>query len=149
MSRQRKLIHMLVLGTALLATSATETLAHARYDRSEPPAGSTLDGTPFVLKAWFTQELMSRSSIVVHDAAGTQVDLGDGRVDLDDPDRKVMLVSLPQLSPGSYQVTWTTLSAEDGDEDTGTFAFDVAATASAASVTSPTMASKGACTSDQ
>jgi methionine-rich copper-binding protein CopC len=143
------LIHVFVLATALLVASAADTFAHARYDRSEPPAGSTLDGTPFVLKAWFTQELVSRSTIVVHDAAGTQVDLGDGRVDLDDPDRKVMLVSLPQLPPGAYQVTWTTLSAEDGDEETGTFAFEVAATAPAASVTSPTMASKGACTSDQ
>jgi hypothetical protein len=60
-----------------------------------------------------------------------------------------MLVSLPQLPSGAYQVTWTTLSAEDGDEETGTFAFEVAAAAPAASVTSPTMASQAACTSDQ
>ena len=110
---------------ALLATCSSTTLAHARYVGSEPPADAIVSPGAFVLKAWFSQELMSQSAIAVLDAAGTQVDLGDGRVDLDDPDRKVMLVSLPDLPEGVYMVFWTTVSAEDGDVESGAFSFGV------------------------
>jgi methionine-rich copper-binding protein CopC len=110
---------------AFLTLTPATTLAHARYERSEPTAGGMVDATPIVLRAWFNQELMSASMIAVYDAASTQVDLGDGRVDLDDPDRKVMLVSLPELPPGVYTVHWVTLSAEDGDWADGTFTIGV------------------------
>ncbi len=99
--------------------------AHARYDHSDPTAGAVLDGTPFVLRAYFSQELMKASTIRVLDVTGTQVDLGDGRVDTDDPDRKLMVVSLPTLPPGVYTVEWNSVSAEDGDAETGTFMFGV------------------------
>ena len=114
-----------IAAAAMLTIGTIPTFAHARYDRSEPPAGSMVDGTPFMLRAWFSQELMKASTIDVVDEAGNQVDLGDGRVDLDDPDRKLMLVSLPALPTGVYTVRWSTLSAEDGDWDSGTFTFGV------------------------
>lgn len=114
-----------IVALTLLVTSASSAFAHARYDRSEPPAGAALDGSPFVLRAYFTQELTSRSTIRVLDASGTQVDLMDGHVDLDDPDRKAMVVSLPQLPEGVYTVEFTTVSAEDGDDFTDRFAFGV------------------------
>ena len=109
----------------LLGAHPLPTFAHAHYDRSEPMAQGTVEGTPFVLKTWFNQELMSASTIKVLDQAGTQVDLGDGRVDLDDPDRKLMVVSLPELPVGVYTVAWASLSAEDGDWADGTFTFGV------------------------
>jgi methionine-rich copper-binding protein CopC len=117
-----------ILALGLLVASSSNAFAHARYDRSEPPAGSALDGTPFVLRAWFTQELTSKSTIRVVDAYGTQVDLGDGGVDLDDPDRKAMTVSVPELPPGVYTVEFTTVSAEDGDAEPGSIAFGVGMT---------------------
>jgi methionine-rich copper-binding protein CopC len=110
----------------LLLTSTTSVLAHARYDRSEPPSGSALDGSPFVLKAWFTQELSSkRSYLQVFDENGLQVDLGDGKVDLDDPIRKLMTVSVPELPPGVYTVKYGADSAEDGHLYENAFAFGV------------------------
>ena len=102
-----------------------------------------VDGTPFVLRAWFTQELMLRSTIVVVDEMGNQVDLGDGRVDEDDPDRKSMVVSLPALPYGVYWVNWTTVSAEDGDDDGGTFAFGVGVTPPTAGTEIPPAAASG------
>jgi methionine-rich copper-binding protein CopC len=117
--------------TAVLLGDAAPAAAHARYERSEPPAGATIDGVPFVLRAWFSQELMLRSTIAVVDEAGNLVDLGDGRVDEDDPDRKAMVVSLPALPPGTYSVNWTAVSAEDGDAESGTFTFTVGAPVSA------------------
>jgi methionine-rich copper-binding protein CopC len=109
----------------LLLSSTGSVFAHARYDRSEPPSGTALDGQPFVLKAWFSQELTSKSTMQVFDANGVQVDLGDGHVDLDDPVRKMMLVSLPELPPGIYTVRYGADSAEDGHTYPGAFAFGV------------------------
>jgi copper resistance protein C len=117
-----------IVGLSLLLASSSQAFAHARYDRSDPPAGAMLDGQPFVLKAYFTQELTSKSTMRVLDANGAQVDLADGHVDLDDPDRKVMVVSLPALPTGVYTVEWGTVSADDGDSETGTFALGVGMT---------------------
>ena len=117
-----------IVGLSLLLASSSHAFAHARYDHSDPPAGAMLDGQPFVLKAYFTQELTSKSTMRVLDANGAQVDLADGHVDLDDPDRKVMVVSVPTLATGVYTVEWGTVSADDGDSETGTFALGVGMT---------------------
>ena len=61
------------------------------------------------------------------DASGNRVDGGDSRVDLADPDRKLMRVSLPALPDGVYTVNWRTLSATDGGEATGSIRFGVGA----------------------
>lgn len=124
--RRGRLAAIALLAVAVLLTSPTAASAHSRYDHSEPASGSALDGNPFVLKAWFTQELSSkRSYIQVFDANGVQVDLGDGKVDLDDPIRKLMMVSVPQLPPGIYTVKYGADSAEDGHLYENAFAFGV------------------------
>jgi methionine-rich copper-binding protein CopC len=99
--------------------------AHARYDHANPDITVALDGSPFVLRASFTQAIMKASTIRVVDASGGQVDLGDGQVDTDDPDRKVMMVSMPALQPGLYTIQWSTISADDGDPDSGTVTFGI------------------------
>lgn len=114
-----------VLTLGLLLTTASSAFAHARFDYADPPVDTALDGTPFVLTAYFTQELTSKSTIRVLDANGTQVDLGDGRVNMDDPDRKMMQVSLPALPVGLYTVETVAESAEDGHSEPGTFMFGV------------------------
>ncbi len=126
MSRSSVVSRMLAVplaACAALTLGATTTFAHARYAASEPPAGAVLDGSALVLRTWFSQELMRASTIVIVDETGARVDLGDGRVDLDDPDRKVMLITVPELPPGVYTAYWSTLSAEDGHTGCGTFAF--------------------------
>jgi len=116
------------VGLSLLLARSDQALAHARYDHSDPPAGAMVDGQPFMLKAWFSQEMTSKSTLKVMDANGTQVDNADGHLDLDDPDRKVMVVSLPALPTGVYTVQWNSVSAEDGDPADGTFAIGVGMT---------------------
>ena len=120
---------------SLLATTVG-VFAHARYDRSEPPSGSNLDGSPFVRKTCCTQEWTSLSTIRGVDANGVQVDLGDGRVDLDDPIRKLMTVSLPELPVGLYRVEFAADSAEDGHMYPGSFAFGVGMDAPSGAVSS-------------
>ncbi len=127
MNRSRHLrgLAALLLAFGLTVASVGSAFAHARYDYSIPAAGSELDGQSFVLKAYFTQELTSKSTLRVIDANGIQVDYADGHVDLDDPDRKVMLVTLPELPVGVYTVEFVAESAEDGHAEPGTFSFGV------------------------
>lgn len=121
-------IAALALAFGLVLGSAGSAFAHARFDRAEPPIDAPLDGAPVVLKTYYSQELTSRSTIRVLDANGVQVDLGDGHVDLDDPIRKTMLVSLPALPVGLYTIDYVADSAEDGHEYPGTAAFGVGMT---------------------
>jgi methionine-rich copper-binding protein CopC len=99
--------------------------AAATFARSDPPAGSTVASAPFVLSVWFSDELISKSSLRVLDRRGTQVDLRDGRVDLDDVDRRRMLVSVPALPDGIFTVSWTTVASDDGSTRSGAFTFGV------------------------
>jgi copper transport protein len=102
--------------------------AHARYDRSDPPADGIVAVAPSELRVWFTEEVRTQgSSLQVVDASGNQVDRGDARVDLNDPDRKLMRVSLAPLADGVYTVTWQAVSATDGHSSDGTFRFGVGA----------------------
>lgn len=110
--------------------------AHALLVKSEPSAGEPLDLSPQRLTAWYSQELESRmSSMRVYGPDGSQVDNGDGRVDLNDPDHLSMVVTLPEgLPPGDYSVRWNVVSAEDGDPTEGEFSILVGGgTASAVS----------------
>ena len=54
--------------SVLLMASTTQAFAHARYDHSEPPAGAMMDGQSFVLKAYFSQELTSKSLPISSDS---------------------------------------------------------------------------------
>ena len=126
--RSGRRLAALTLAVGMFVASVSGVSAHARYDHADPDVSVALDGNPFVLRAYFSQELMKASTIRVVDTAGTQVDLGDGRVDTDDPDRKAMVVSLPALQQGVYTVEWNSVSAEDGDPETGTFMFGVGVT---------------------
>ena len=41
-------------------------------------------------------------------------------------DKRMVITDLPELAPGSYEVQWTTVSAEDGELARGTWSFTVA-----------------------
>jgi methionine-rich copper-binding protein CopC len=127
----RRLVALFIAFSLILASTGS-VFAHARFDRAEPPIDEPLDGAPVVLKTYYSQELTSKSSIRVLDANGVQVDLGDGHVDLDDPIRKTMLVSLPALPVGLYTIEYSADSAEDGHEYPGTAAFGVGMTPTSA-----------------
>ncbi len=117
---------LLALATISLTTVAIQ--AHARYGRSEPGADAVVLTAPAQLKVWFTEEVATQgSSLQVLDSAGNRVDAGDGHVDLNDPDRKLMWATLMPLADGVYSVNWVTISAEDGDRADGSFRFGVGA----------------------
>lgn len=117
-------------------TGAPGALAHAELDRSLPEADAKLETAPARIEIWFTEEIAEGSRIEVTDAAGAAVHEGDAELDLMDPDRKHLTVALKAGLPGGvYTVTWTSKSAEDGDEESGSFQFTV--TGSGTPVASP------------
>jgi copper transport protein len=123
-----RLIAGIVLALATISLTPVATQAHARYARSEPGADAVVPNAPAQLKVWFTQEVATQgSSLQVLDSAGNRVDTGDGHVDLNDPDRKLMWATLMPLADGVYTVNWVTISGEDGDQADGSFRFGVGA----------------------
>jgi methionine-rich copper-binding protein CopC len=113
---------------ALLAPAclvfASHAGAHAFLDHASPAVGSTVHGSPAQVRIWFTQRLEPAfSSAQVLDKSGKRVDKADAKVDASDA--SVLQISLPQLAPGTYRVTWRVLSV-DTHVTEGDFTFDVA-----------------------
>jgi copper resistance protein C len=116
----------LVLVSVVLV-SATAARAHSEYERSEPAADARIPRAPSRVDVWFTQELFRRSganTLTVHAPDGRRVD--DGVPVIDDSDRTHLSVGVTgPLAPGGYHVTWSSLSALDGDTAEGFFAFTI------------------------
>jgi methionine-rich copper-binding protein CopC len=97
--------------------------AHAFLDHATPAVGSAVRASPAQVKLWFTQKLEPAfSSVRVLDRSSKQVDKGDAQVDR--ADATLLFVSLPQLAPGTYRVTWRVLSV-DTHVTEGDFTFNV------------------------
>lgn len=117
------LFNRLGLAAILFLALQSHAWAHAFLDQADPKVGSTVTGSPAVVKAWFTQELEPAfSTLQVTDAQGREVDKKDAH--LDDKDKKMFIVSLPPLSPGTYTVTWQVVSV-DTHRTQGHFEFTV------------------------
>ena len=112
-----------MLAFACAAMVASSVAAHAFLDHASPAVGSTVHASPSQVKLWFTQKLEPAfSALQVSDATGKRVDRADSRVD--DGDATVLLVSVPQLAPGRYRVSWRVLSV-DTHVTEGDYSFDV------------------------
>jgi LPXTG-motif cell wall-anchored protein len=133
MKQAVSLVGAIALTVALFVGRPVNVSAHAEYDHSEPAKDATVTAAPTMVKVWFTEGVQLRqSSLMVHNAAGQQVDLKDAKLDPSDSENKIVVVSLmPNLPAGAYKVEWKTVSAEDGDEDEGDFSFTIRAAAAA------------------
>jgi len=114
-----------LLAAATLAGAGGDALAHANFARSDPPPNAVLATPPSRLRVWFTEAFdPSKSALDVFDAARQRVAIGPATPDAQDP----TLLSVPfALGPGVYTVAWRTVSAADGDQAQGFFAFVVGA----------------------
>jgi methionine-rich copper-binding protein CopC len=116
----------LLLALLLQAVFVGHVSAHSELVDSQPADGAHLDQAPERVVATFSEELdSSLSSLLVEDVQGTQVDSGNGGVDLNDLDHLTMVASLPLLPTGTYTVRWDAVSAEDGDDTEGAFTFTI------------------------
>lgn len=102
---------------------------HAEVDVSDPMAGSTVPEAPPAVTVTFSEEVAADGTeLTVLGPNGDRADQGDSALDLNDMDRKRVSVGLqPNLGQGTYTVMWTSVSAEDGDTDEGSFSFNLGA----------------------
>lgn len=112
---------LLLLSLLLVLPGVSQ--GHAFPDHSDPKVGSTVSGSPAIVRIWFDSDLEPAfSKIMVHSANNEMVDKRDSRVDPSDP--KLLEVSVPRLPPGTYRVFWDVV-ARDGHRTSGDFTFTV------------------------
>jgi methionine-rich copper-binding protein CopC len=113
----------IVVLTALLALLPSHVAAHAFLVKSVPARRAVLAQPPSRVDLWFNERLEAAySRVSVVDAAGRQVDRGDGAVGPDDA--RLLTASLPPIAPGTYTVRYRVLSV-DGHVVDGTFSFTI------------------------
>lgn len=114
----------LVALSVLFLSQATPALAHAAFVSGTPGPGEAVIGSPAELVVEFSQDLVpARSSLEVRDASGTTLAKGGA---VGDGPRELRL-ALPVLTPGTYEVRWTSFSAEDDELERGSYTFTVIA----------------------
>ena len=112
----------LFLAVSLLLVMPAAVAAHAEFERSSPADGETVQGSPRVIRAFFSEGLADGSEMALLDEAGTTI--AEGTIDPANPSR--MRIDPPELEPGDYEVQWKAF-ADDGHLETGTFTFTVSA----------------------
>jgi methionine-rich copper-binding protein CopC len=115
-----------VAASVLLLASTTPVFGHARFIESDPMPDAVVTAPPARVTIVFGEILeFQGNSIRVWAEDGAQLDLGD--VTLLDGNHKAMWVSLqPDLPAGTYRVSWSNVSAEDGHDSSGEFSFVLA-----------------------
>lgn len=110
------------LAAALALALSSAAFAHAKPEKSDPPANAAV-AAPQAVAIDFTETLEPAfSSIVVVDAAGAPAQAAKAVVDASD--RKRMSVALKPLQAGVYTVKWVAL-ATDGHRTQGRYTFTV------------------------
>jgi copper transport protein len=114
-------------GIALASVAyAQPASAHAGLVTSDPSNGATLATAPRTVRLWFNEQISSRLStarLVDHtgsDVAGTQAVAARD-------DARLLEVSLPALSRGTYGVLWRVLAQDDGHTTNGVVVFNIGA----------------------
>jgi methionine-rich copper-binding protein CopC len=93
--------------------------AHAFLDHASPAVGSTVASSPGTVTLYFTESLEPKfSGAEVHSAGGGRVDHGASI------SGNMMRVSVGNLTPGSYSVSWHVTSV-DTHKTQGSFSFRV------------------------
>ena len=115
-------LRLIPFALAALLLSATSVLPHASPVRTSPPADGTVQGAPREVSIVFGEPVEASSdAIIVQDAGGTRVDLGNAHLGAN---KRLVRATLRPLSAGVYTVAWRVRSA-DGHTAQGRFTFRV------------------------
>ena len=121
-----KLIFSLLWTVFLVFTPAGIVLAHANLVHSVPDRGAVLATAPQSVILEFTENLDPQlSQVQLIDSHGTVIVAGPGSIDASAP--RVMKLSLPTLSDGTYSAVWQAHSMSDGHFTSGSVGFSVGA----------------------
>jgi len=119
----RPLLAALVAASVLILMGGAAA-AHANYVKSNPASDARLTKPPTEVRVTFSETPDARGSdVAVLDVNGNRVDAHD--VTLVSDEVNTLRVSLGAIGDGGYLVSWTTVSAVDGHETKGAFAFAI------------------------
>ena len=123
MNRLQQLALVAALAIASAAAGAIVADAHSNYVHSNPAADARLVKPPTEIRIAFSEPPDPKGSdIQVLDTNGVRWDRGNTAAS-DEPNG--LSVGLKPIGDGGYTVAWTTVSAVDGHETKGSFAFVV------------------------
>ena len=109
--------------TLCAAFAAGPAFAHAHLRSAVPAVDSTVTTSPNAVSITYTEAVEPKfSTIEVDDSTGKRVDQQDPHTAA--IDGKVLSVSVPSLSAGTYKVIWH-VTAVDTHKTEGTFTFTV------------------------
>ena len=112
------------VAASILMVLAGAAAAHGVYVRSNPASDARLTRAPTEVRVTFSETPDPRGSdIAVLDPSGKRLDRRD--VSAVSDEANTLRVTLSAIGEGGYLVTWTVLSAVDGHETKGAFAFAV------------------------
>jgi copper resistance protein C len=104
-------VALVLLLAALALALPPGVAAHSELKTADPADGAVLSAPPAEVVLTFTDTLdPAKSSVTLHDAAGTEIAKGA----VDPTDDAVMRLTPPALDPGTYEIRWTS-AALDGD----------------------------------
>jgi copper resistance protein C len=108
------------LAFLVAALCADFAVAHAVLVRSSPAGGSVMNQAPREIRLSFNEKIEARfSSVTLSRSDGKKVQTSRPSGDSSD-----LVVSLPALQPGRYQVRWQATSA-DSHRIQGSFEFEI------------------------
>jgi methionine-rich copper-binding protein CopC len=113
----RPLLYTMTLAGVMLASPS---FGHAKLVNSFPASGAQIMEPPKTLTLSFNEAVKLASLTLT--LAGKALPV---TVDKAAPAAKTVVVPVPALAPGSYEVRWTAISTDDGHVTKGSFAFTV------------------------
>jgi copper transport protein len=122
----RRLMAALLLAMLLTGFPLSAALAHAVIVRSDPPDGSVISKSPPQIRLWFSEAISAQlTQAQVLNVRGEAVPSTGAA---GDPSHHTLLVvTVPELPDGIYNVVYTALSAADGHVTQGHIVFKVSA----------------------
>jgi methionine-rich copper-binding protein CopC len=122
--RPVELVAAVIASLALSFVVAPRASAHAHMVKSSPADHAVLAQSPRVIRAWFSEELAARGSVLrLYDAH--QRLLARGGLDPAFSSHEVQSLTPPRLGPGSYMVAWHSVSSDDQAMTQGYFRFSI------------------------
>lgn len=119
-----------IIAALVVLASAQPGLAHASLVKSTPADGAKLSKAPSEVRAWFSEKLAVKGSVIRLEDSHMKV-LASGGVDTNVKTLDVMAVKAPMLAAGTYTVVWLAVSDDDGATKKGSLKFTVGTTATA------------------
>ncbi len=113
-----------VVAALFILAPARPGLAHASMVKSSPANGAKLSRAPSEVRAWFSEKLAVKGSVIRLEDSHMKV-LAAGGVDTKVKTLDVMAVKTPALAAGTYTVAWLAVSDDDGATEKGSFKFTI------------------------